>query len=60
VVRQFFSAGFTVALLEGVDLWHAARFANAVGALAVTKKGPMEGVPTREDMLELMAWQSSS
>ena len=27
-----------------------ARFANTAGALAVTKKGPMEGVPWREDV----------
>jgi len=50
-----FSAGFTVALLEGMDLPAAGRFANAVGALAVTKKGPMEGAPTRAEVLALMA-----
>jgi sugar/nucleoside kinase (ribokinase family) len=42
-----FSAAFTVAMLEGMPLVQAGRFANAVGALAVTKKGPMEGAPTR-------------
>jgi tagatose kinase len=42
-----FCAGFTVALLEGMPLRAAGRFANAVGALAVTKLGPMEGAPTR-------------
>jgi len=45
-----FCAGFTVALLEGMDLPTAGRFANAVGALAVTQKGPMEGAPTREQV----------
>ena len=49
-----FSAGFTVALLEGLDLPAAGRFANAVGALAVTRKGPMEGAPTRPEVLALM------
>jgi sugar/nucleoside kinase (ribokinase family) len=50
-----FCAGFTVALLEGLDLAKAGLFANAVGALAVTQKGPMEGVPTRDEVLALMA-----
>jgi sugar/nucleoside kinase (ribokinase family) len=49
-----FSAAFTVALLEGMDLQAAGRFANAVGALAVTQKGPMEGAPTRDQVLELI------
>jgi tagatose kinase len=45
-----FSAAFTVAMLEGMPLAEAGRFANAVGALAVTKKGPMEGAPTRTEV----------
>lgn len=49
-----FSAGLTVALLEGQDLVSAARFANAVGALAVTKRGPMEGAPTRAELASLL------
>jgi sugar/nucleoside kinase (ribokinase family) len=49
-----FCAGFTVALLEGMALAEAGRFANAVGALAVTQKGPMEGAPTREQVRELL------
>lgn len=49
-----FCAGFTVALLEGMDLWDAARFANAAGALAITKKGPMEGAPTRQEVQRLI------
>jgi sugar/nucleoside kinase (ribokinase family) len=49
-----FCAGFTVALLEGMTLEQAGRFANAIGALAVTRKGPMEGVPTREDVWALI------
>ena len=50
-----FCAGFTVALLEGLSLPEAGRFANAVGALAVTKQGPMEGAPTRQEVEELLA-----
>ena len=42
-----FAAALTVALLEGMPLAQAGRFANAVGALAVTRIGPMEGSPTR-------------
>lgn len=50
-----FCAGFTVALLEGMELAEAGRFANAVGALAVTRQGPMEGAPTRDEALALLA-----
>ncbi len=53
-----FCAGFTVALLEGRRLEQAGRFANAAGALAVTKLGPMEGAPSREEVLELLSQQS--
>ena len=49
-----FCAGITVALLEGMDLASAGRFANAVGGLAITRKGPMEGSPTREQVAALM------
>ena len=52
-----FSAGFTVALLEGLALPDAGRFANAVGALAVTRKGPMEGAPTRAEVVEFLERQ---
>ena len=49
-----FCAGFTVAMLEDMPLAEAGRFANAVGALAVTKLGPMEGAPDREQVTELL------
>jgi sugar/nucleoside kinase (ribokinase family) len=49
-----FCGGFTVALLDGLNLREAGRFANAVGALAVTQLGPMEGVPTRQEVLDLI------
>ena len=49
-----FDAGFVYGLLEGWELEKTARFANAVGALATTKKGPMEGAPTLEQALEFM------
>jgi ribokinase len=43
-------AGLAVALAEGKELVKAAQFANAVGALAVTKKGAQPGMPTREEV----------
>jgi sugar/nucleoside kinase (ribokinase family) len=49
-----FCAGFTVAMLENMPLEEAGRFANAVGALAVTKLGPMEGAPDRQQVMELL------
>lgn len=41
-----FAGGFVVAMLRGMSVTEAARFASAIGALAVTKQGPMEGLPT--------------
>lgn len=41
-----FAGGFVVAMLRGMSVTEAARFACAIGALAVTKQGPMEGLPT--------------
>lgn len=42
-----FDAGFLVKWLEGASVTEAARFANACGALAVTKQGPAEGAMKR-------------
>lgn len=50
-----FSGAFTVAMLDGLALPEAGRFANAVGALSVTKRGPMEGIPTRQEVLAFLA-----
>lgn len=55
-----FCAGFTVALLEGMPLDEAGRFANGVGALAVTRRGPMEGTPTRADVIMFLSKRSST
>jgi sugar/nucleoside kinase (ribokinase family) len=52
-----FCGGFTVAMLDGLDLRKAGQFANAVGALAVTKLGPMEGVPTRSEVEHFLSHQ---
>ena len=45
-----YCAGFIAAIIKKMDLENAARFANAVGALAVTKKGPMEGAPILKEV----------
>lgn len=43
-----YAAALLTALCEGRTLYDAGVFANAAGAFAVTKKGPMEGAATRE------------
>ncbi len=40
-----FDAAFIAGLLKGWPIKRVAKFANAAGALAVAKKGPMEGAP---------------
>jgi len=50
-----YCAGFIAGMLKGMNLREAARFANAVGALAVTKKGPMEGAPAMNQVNELIS-----
>jgi sugar/nucleoside kinase (ribokinase family) len=55
-----YDAAFVIGLLRGYSLRRAATFANAVGALAVTKFGPMEGCPRQESVIRLMASQGRS
>lgn len=54
-----YDAAFVVGLLRGYSLRHIATFANAVGALAVTRFGPMEGCPLEREVIRLMASQKS-
>ncbi len=49
-----FDAGFLVSLIQKRSLKESARYANAVGALAVTRRGPMEGAPFPEEVEKLM------
>jgi len=49
-----YGGAFVVGLLAGWDLPRVARFANVVGALAVTRRGPMEGAPKLEEALARM------
>lgn len=50
-----FNAGFVYGLVAGWTLAKTAEFANAAGALAVTRQGPMEGAPTRTQVEALIA-----
>jgi ribokinase len=45
-----FNGAFAVALLEGRDPWHAARFANAAAAICVTRRGAQAAMPTRAEL----------
>lgn len=53
-----FAAGFLTGMELGLNLHQCGVFANAVGALAVTKKGPMEGAPYLKDVLHLVKQQT--
>jgi sugar/nucleoside kinase (ribokinase family) len=50
-----FSAAFIAGLESGWPLESVGRFANAAGALAVTKLGPMEGAPTCKQVEDFYA-----
>jgi len=45
-----FNAGLAVSLLEGKNIEEAVKIANFVGALATTKVGAQEALPTRKDL----------
>ena len=49
-----FSAALLVGWMEDMKIERMAKFANAVGAKAVSKQGPMEGVPLREEVEEIL------
>ncbi len=50
-----FNGGLAVALAEGKPLADAIRFANATGAISVTRAGAAESMPTREEVLQLLS-----
>ncbi len=54
-----FSGGFIAALQRGLPIGEAARFSNAVGALAVQKVGATAGVPDWSACLRWMAERAS-
>lgn len=45
-----FNGGLVAALAEGKNLWEAARFANALAAIAVQRLGTTPAMPTREEI----------
>lgn len=49
-----FAGALATALVKGNDLWSAAQYANTVGALAVTKSGAQESVPSIKEVDEFM------
>ena len=49
------NGAFAVALCEGQPLRAAARFANAAAALSVTRKGAQASIPSRDDVMALLA-----
>lgn len=52
-----YDAALLVGLSESWDLYRAGLFANAVGALATTRLGPMEALYARDEVLRFMAEQ---
>jgi len=53
-----FVGGFAVALAQGQNLAEAVRYANAAGALAVTRLGAQPSLPTRQEVEEFMKGRS--
>ncbi len=49
-----FNGALAVALAEGMPMINAVRFANAAGALSVTRMGAQPSVPTRQEIEKLM------
>jgi ribokinase len=50
-----FVAGLAVAVLRGLPLPEAVRFANAAGAVAVTRAGAQPSLPRTPEVQELLA-----
>lgn len=49
-----FNGGFVTALVEGKNIFEAAKFANVTGALSVTKLGTAPAMPHRADIDDMM------
>ena len=52
-----YCAGFIAGIIKGMDIKKAAFYANAVAALSVTKKGPMEGAPLEKEVFNFLKSQ---
>lgn len=55
-----FNAGLAVALLRGMSLRDATRYASAVGAISVTRAGAQPAMPTGSEVEKLLASQVGS
>jgi len=55
-----FTAGFTVALAAGKSLEDAVKYANAVGAITVTRFGAQTSLPTSEEVTRFISGSTSS
>ena len=49
-----FNGGLVAGIAEGMDIWQAAQFANAVAGLSVTRLGTSMAMPTREEVEQLL------
>ena len=49
-----FNGALAVALAEGMPMHDAVRFANAAGALSVTRMGAQPSVPSRDEIEKLL------
>jgi ribokinase len=49
-----FNGALALVLAEGRPMQEAIRFANAAGALTVTRKGAQDALPTREEIASLL------
>lgn len=54
-----FTAGLTLALTEGRTIEQAMRFASAAGAMAVTKSGATDSLPTRNEVERFLQSQQA-
>lgn len=50
-----FTAALGIALCEGKEITEAIRFANAAGAICVSRRGGQPSVPTKDEVLQFFA-----
>lgn len=55
-----FNGALAVALAEGKSMYDAVRFANAAGAISVTRMGAQPSAPTRSEIEKLVGGQKSA
>lgn len=53
-----FNGALAVAVAQGFKLTEAVRYANAVGAIAVTRAGAIPSLPTQDEVAQFLASQS--